>query len=49
VAVQDEAGVTVCVREVPEVLQPAHDQLPPEDGSGAKMTWVPEFTVRLDL
>ena len=42
VAVQDAVGLTVCVREVPEVPQPDHDQLPPEAGSGAKATDAPD-------
>jgi len=47
VAVQDAVGVTVCVREVPEVPQPVHDQLPPDDGVGAKETDAPEVIVAL--
>ena len=47
VAVQDAVGLTVCVREVPEVPQPDHDQLPPEAGSGAKATDAPEVMVAL--
>jgi hypothetical protein len=47
VAVQDAVGLTVCVREVPEVPQPLHDQLPPEEGNGAKATDAPEATVAL--
>ena len=44
---QDAVGLTVCVREVPDVPQPLQDQLPPEDGSGAKATDAPEATVAL--
>ena len=47
VAVQDAVGLTVCVREVPEVPQPDQDQLPPEAGSGAKATDAPELMVAL--
>ena len=47
VAVQDAVGLTVCVREVPEVPQPDQDQLPPEEGSGAKATDAPELMVAL--
>jgi len=47
VAVQDAVGLTVCVREEPEVPQPDHDQLPPEAGSGAKATEAPELIVAL--
>ncbi|HEV7609989.1 MAG TPA: hypothetical protein VGO61_21830 [Steroidobacteraceae bacterium] len=47
VAVQDAVGWTVCVREVPDVPQPLHDQLPPDDGRGAKATCAPEATVAL--
>src|SRR5690349_414803 len=36
VAVQDAVGLTVCVREVPEVPHPDQAQLPPEEGRGAK-------------
>jgi hypothetical protein len=49
VAEQDAVGCTVCVREVPDVPQPLHDQLPPDDGSGAKATCAPEATVALEL
>jgi hypothetical protein len=35
------------VREVPDVPHPLHDHVPPEDGSGAKTTCAPEFTVAL--
>jgi hypothetical protein len=47
VAVQEAVGFTVCVREVPDVPQPLHDQLPPEAGSGAKATDAPELMVAL--
>jgi hypothetical protein len=47
VAVQDAVGLTVCVREEPEVPQPDHDQLPPEAGNGAKATAAPELMVAL--
>jgi hypothetical protein len=47
VAVQDAVGLTVCVREEPEVPQPDQDQLPPEDGNGAKATDAPELMVAL--
>ena len=47
VAVQDAVGLTVCVREVPEVPHPDQDQLPPEEGRGAKFTAVPEVIVAL--
>ena len=47
VAVQEAVGLTVCVREVPDVPQPLQDQLPPEEGSGAKATCAPELTVAL--
>jgi hypothetical protein len=47
VAEQDAVGVTICWREVPEVPQPVHDQLPPDDGSGAKVTCVPAVMVAL--
>src|SRR5687767_10381104 len=42
VAVQEAVGVTVCVREVPEVPHPLQDQEPPVAGVGAKLTCVPE-------
>jgi hypothetical protein len=45
VAVQFAVGVTVCVREVPDVPQPDHDQLPPVAGNGAKVTDAPELMV----
>ena len=38
VAEHEEVGLTVCVREVPEVPQPLHDQVPPVDGVGANVT-----------
>ena len=47
VAVQEAVGSTVCVLEVPEVPQPFQDQVPPEEGSGAKVTCAPELTVAL--
>ena len=47
VAVQEAVGLTVCVREVPEVPHPLQDQLPPVDGSGAKATDAPELMVAL--
>ena len=47
VAVQDAAGLTVCVREVPDVPQPDQTQLPPVAGSGAKATDAPELMVAL--
>ncbi len=47
VAVQDAVGLTVCVREVPDVPQPLQDQLPPDEGSGAKFTCAPELMVAL--
>lgn len=47
VAVQDAVGLTVCVREVPEVPQPDQAQLPPEAGRGAKATDAPELMVAL--
>jgi hypothetical protein len=47
VAVQEAVGLTVCVREVPDVPQPLQAQLPPEEGSGAKATDAPEATVAL--
>ena len=46
-AVQDAVGLTVCVREVPEVPQPLHDHVPPVEGSGAKATEAPELMVAL--
>jgi hypothetical protein len=49
VAVHEAVGNTVCVREVPVVPQPDHDQLPPEAGVGAKATETPEATVALDV
>jgi hypothetical protein len=49
VAVQEAVGNTVCVREVPDVPQPLQDQVPPEEGSGAKATCAPELTVALDV
>ena len=48
VAEHEAVGNTVCVREVPEVPQPDHDQLPPEVGVGAKATDAPEATVALE-
>src|SRR5262245_5244155 len=45
VAVQEAVGLTVCVRDVPEVPQPLQDQLPPEEGVGAKATEEPELIV----
>src|SRR5689334_17332895 len=45
VAVQEAVGNTVCVRDVPDVPHPLQDHVPPEDGSGAKATCAPEFTV----
>src|SRR5262245_54592670 len=48
VAAHDAVGVTVCVREVPAVPQPLHDQLPPVDGVGANTTCAPELMVALD-
>jgi hypothetical protein len=47
VAEQDAVGLTVCWRAVPEVPQPLHDQLPPDDGVGAKITCAPELMVAL--
>ena len=47
VAEQDVVGLTVCWRVVPEVPQPLHDQLPPDDGVGAKIVCVPELMVAL--
>jgi hypothetical protein len=47
VAVQEAVGSTVCVLEVPEVPQPIQDHVPPEEGSGAKVTCAPELTVAL--
>lgn len=47
VAEQEAVGNTVCVREVPDVPQPLQDQVPPEEGSGAKATCAPELTVAL--
>jgi hypothetical protein len=47
VAEQDAVGLTVCWRAVPEVPQPFQDQLPPDDGSGAKVTCVPELMAAL--
>jgi hypothetical protein len=47
VAVQEAVGLTVCVREEPDVPQPDQDQLPPEEGSGAKATLAPELMVAL--
>ena len=44
---QEAVGDTVCVREVPDVPQPLQDQLPPDDGSGAKATEAPELMVAL--
>jgi hypothetical protein len=49
VAVQEEVGFTICWRDVPEVPQPLHDQLPPDEGSGAKVTCAPELMVALAL
>jgi hypothetical protein len=49
VAVQEAVGNTVCVREVPDVPQPLQDQVPPEEGSGAKATCAPELTVALEV
>src|SRR5262245_43071175 len=45
VAEHDAVGTTDCVRDVPDVPQPVHDQLPPEAGVGAKFTVVPDVTV----
>ena len=47
VAEQEDVGLTVCVREVPEVPHPLHDQVPPEDGVGAKATDWPDVIVAL--
>jgi hypothetical protein len=47
VAEQEAVGLTLWVRDVPEVPQPLHDQLPPEEGVGAKLTCVPEVMVAL--
>ena len=47
VAEQEAVGLTVCVRAVPEVPQPFHDQLPPDDGVGAKIICAPELMVAL--
>jgi hypothetical protein len=47
VAEHEAVGNTVCVRDVPVVPQPDHDQLPPEVGVGAKATEAPEVTVAL--
>ena len=49
VAEHEAVGNTVCVREVPVVPQPDHDQLPPEVGVGAKATDAPEATVALEV
>jgi hypothetical protein len=43
VAEQDAVGLTVCWLDVPEVPQPFQDQLPPDDGVGAKTTCAPEL------
>jgi hypothetical protein len=47
VAVQEAVGVKVCSREVPDVPHPLHDQLPPDAGSGLRVTCVPEFALAL--
>ena len=47
VAWHDAVGNTICVRDVPVVPQPDHDQLPPEVGVGEKATEAPEATVAL--
>jgi hypothetical protein len=47
VAEHDAVGFTVCCRDVPEVPQPVHDQLPPEEGVGARITCAPELMVAL--
>jgi hypothetical protein len=49
VAEQDAVGLTVCWRAVPEVPQPLHDQLPPVDGVGAKITCAPAVMVALEV
>jgi hypothetical protein len=43
VAEHDVVGLTLCWRDVPEVPQPLHAQLPPDDGVGAKITCAPEL------
>jgi hypothetical protein len=40
-------GVKVCSREEPEVPHPLHDQVPPEVGSGLRVTWVPVVAATL--
>jgi hypothetical protein len=47
VAEHEAVGLTVCCRDVPEVPQPLHDQLPPDDGVGANITCAPELMVAL--
>lgn len=47
VAEQEAVGLTVCWRAVPDVPQPLHDQLPPDDGVGAKITCAPGLMVAL--
>jgi hypothetical protein len=38
VAEHEDVGLTFWVRDVPEVPQPLHDQVPPEEGVGANAT-----------
>ena len=49
VAVQEAVGVKTCSREDPERPHPLQAQLPPESGSGLKVTCVPELAVTLAL
>ena len=49
VAEHEDVGLTVCVREVPEVPQPLHDHVPPEDGVGANATDWPDVIVALEV
>jgi hypothetical protein len=47
VAVQVAVGVKVCSREAPEVPHPLQAQVPPETGSGLRVTWVPVLAATL--
>jgi hypothetical protein len=47
VAVQVAVGVKVCSREEPEVPHPLQAQVPPEVGSGLRVTWVPVVAATL--
>jgi hypothetical protein len=47
VAAQEAVGVKLCSREVPDVPQPLQAQVPPEAGSGLRVTCVPVSEVTL--